>query len=54
MRDTPPVAQDEGIKRDREHQELPESDHEEPGGDEETVGARLEHNERWLMTPTVS
>ena len=23
---------------------------EEPGGDEETVGARSEHNERWLMT----
>ena len=39
--DTLPAAQDEGIKRDREHQEIPESDDEEPGGDEETVGRQL-------------
>ena len=42
--DTLLVAQDEGIKRDREHQELPEGDDEEPGGDEETVGARSDRD----------
>ena len=41
----------EGIERDGEHQQLPESDDEEPGGHEETVGAGSEHNEHWLTTP---
>ena len=40
----------EDIERDGEHHQIPESDDEEPGGDEDTVGAGSEHNEHWLMT----
>ena len=53
---TLPVVQDEGIKRDREHQEIPEGDDEEPGGDEgdggRTIGAQrtLAHDSYGVMS----
>lgn len=39
------------VARDGEHLQIPESDDEESGGDDDTVEAGSAHNEHWLITP---